>query len=132
MLFPNDLEILDIFRGGPRPCPEQYADDLLRLQREGYLLPGLLREETYEGTSEFAPGYTENIPVTWRLTKKGQDALAEAEERRNQVAKEAAKEARQRISDRAFQVFLVLLGGILALFSDHLPRIVHWVSSLFH
>lgn len=66
-------------------------------------------------------------PTTWIITPRGDDALAEFE----QVVKNHSEEKSQKKKDRAFDVFLVILGAIVGLLIEHFSGIVSWIVSLF-
>lgn len=62
------------------------------------------------------------------LTPKGLARLQELEDRR----KNSADIVSEKKKNNVFQVMLVLLGGVITLFIEHLPAIIEFISSLFH
>ena len=66
-------------------------------------------------------------PTAWIITPYGEDALAEFEN----VAKQKADEKAQKKKDRAFDVFLVLLGAVIGLLIEHFSGVLGWITSLF-
>lgn len=66
-------------------------------------------------------------PTAWIITPRGEDALAEFE----QVVKNHSEEKSQKKKDRAFDVFLVILGAIVGLLIEHFSGIIGWLVSLF-
>ena len=78
----------------------------------------------------------------WVLSQKGQAILQthEAEltakeelikQEQEQATKQTAEQKAAQKSERAFQIFLVLLGAIIGLLVSNLERLVAWISSLF-
>lgn len=49
----------------------------------------------------------------------------------DQAAKETAEQIAAQKSDRAFQIFLVLLGAAVGLLFSNLERLIAWIASLF-
>ena len=66
-------------------------------------------------------------PTAWIITPRGEDALAEFEA----VSKQKSDEHAQKKKDRAFDVFLVILGTVIGLFVEHFSGIISWIVSLF-
>lgn len=89
------------------------------------------REQKYiEPNSYRAEGSPDDLsinPTSWRLTPRGEDALAEFEYR----AKQDAKNDTEKKKERVFQVLLVFLGAIVGLLIEHFSGITDWISSLF-
>ena len=67
--------------------------------------------ELKEQSGEFCISST-----TWIITPYGEDALAEFEN----VAKQKSDEKSQKKMDRAFDIFLVLLGAVVGVLIEHL------------
>ena len=67
------------------------------------------------------------IPTSWRLTPRGEDALAEFEYRAKQDTNNDAEKKRERV----FQVLLVFLGAIIGLLIERFSGITDWINSLF-
>lgn len=89
------------------------------------------REQKYiEPNSYRTEGSPDDLsinPTSWRLTPRGEDALAEFEYR----AKQDAKNDTEKKKERVFQVLLVFLGAIVGLLIEHFSGITDWISSLF-
>lgn len=73
------------------------------------------------------PGEFYMNPTAWIITPRGEDALAEFEA----VSKQKSDEKAQKKKDRAFDVFLVILGAVIGLLVEHFSGIVSWILSLF-
>lgn len=89
------------------------------------------REQKYiEPNSYKTEGPLEDLsinPTSWRLTPRGEDALAEFEYRAKQDAKSDSEKKRERI----FQVLLVFLGAVIGLLIERISGITDWISSFF-
>ena len=66
-------------------------------------------------------------PTTWIITPCGEDALAEFE----QVMQHHSEEKAQKKKDRAFDIFLVILGAVIGLLVEHFSGIIGLIVSLF-
>ena len=89
------------------------------------------REQKYiEPNSYRTEGSPDDLsinPTSWRLTPRGEDALAEFEYRAKQESKNDSENKRERI----FQVLLVFLGAIIGLLIERISGITAWISSFF-
>lgn len=66
------------------------------------------------------------------------DVLSKAEKEASNASKKESKNKKEKISDRLFQIFLVVLGYMLGLLTDNLPAVIRffqkipaWLSTLF-
>lgn len=87
-------------------------------------------QEYIEPNSYRAEGTPDDLyinPTSWRLTPRGDDALAEYE----QVMKNHSEENAQQKKSRIFEIFLVLLGAVIGYLIDHISNIISWIVSLF-
>ena len=103
------VEVLNALKA--KGCKPSEAHDLLQNLLDEGLISGRLG--AYERIS---------------LTPKGIARLQELEDRR----KNSADIISEKKKNNVFQVMLVLLGGVITLFIEHLPAIIEFISSLLH
>ena len=113
MLSDENYNALLKFRSGP---VSGKMDSRMRYFREQkYIEPNSYR-------TEGSPDDLSINPTSWRLTPRGEDALAEFEYRAKQESKNDSE---------IFQVLLVFLGAIIGLFIERISGITAWISSFF-
>ncbi len=121
MLSDENYNALLKFRSGP---VSGKMDSRLRYFREQkYIEPNSYR-------TEGSPDDLSINPTSWRLTPRGEDALAEFEYIHN---KDAQDERSQRF-DRKMQVLNIavpLITFIAGLLAEHFSGIISWIISLF-
>ena len=118
MLSDENYNALLKFRSGP---VSGKMDSRMRYFREQkYIEPNSYR-------TEGSPDDLSINPTSWRLTPRGEDALAEFEYRAKQDSKNDSENKRERI----FQVLLVFLGAIIGLLIERISGITAWISSFF-
>ena len=118
MLSEENYHVLLKFRSVP---VSGKMDNRMRYFREQkYIEPNSYR---FDGS----PDDLSINPTSWRLTPRGEDALAEFEYRAKQDSKNNAEKKRERV----FQVLLVFLGAIIGLLIEHFSGISDWIKSLF-
>lgn len=121
MLSESNYNALVKFRGGSIPLSaKDMTDEVSYFKEMEYIVPDKFgfREEKSEFVS-FATSY--------KLTPRGEDALAEFEYRAKQDAKNDSAKKKEHI----FQVLLVFLGAIIGLFIERFSGIAEWIMSLF-
>ena len=118
MLSDENYNALLKFRSGP---VSGKMDNRIRYFREQkYIEPNSYK-------TEGSPDDLSITPTSWRLTPRGEDALAEFEYRAKQDTKNDAEKKRERV----FQVLLVFLGAIIGLLIERFSGIADWINSLF-
>ena len=121
MLSPENYNALLKFRSGPSSGK---MDSRMRyFCEQNFIEPNGYR-------TEGSPDDLSIIPTSWRLTPRGEDALAEFEYVHN---KDSQDERRQRL-DRKIAVLGIavsLVTFILGLLAEHFVGIADWISSLF-
>ena len=118
MLSEENYHALLKFRSGPVSGKMDNRTRYFREQK--YIEPNSYR---FDGS----PDDLSINPTSWRLTPRGEDALAEFEYRAKQDAKNDTEKKRERV----FQVLLVFLGAIIGLLIEYFSGVADWVSSLF-
>ena len=120
MLSKSNYEFLAKFRSKPAydsvksDTRFKYFCELQYIEPESYVRSGELDDISI-------------TPIAFRLTPRGEDALAEFEQTIDNLAKNNAEKKASRI----FQIFLVIFGAIVTLFIEHIADIIAWVISLF-
>ena len=121
MLSESNYNALVKFRSDSIPLSSKdMTDEVSYFKEMEFITPDKFgfREEKSEFVS-FATFY--------KLTPRGEDALAEFEYRASQDAKNDSAKKKEHI----FQVFLVFLGAIIGLLIERFSGITDWFSSLF-
>lgn len=121
MLSESNYNALKQYRGGLHTGPK-VTDTLLYFHEQGYITPVTPLACYNLGTGKGAIN-----PTEWKLTPKGDDALAEFE----YVHGKDAQEDSEKKADKKFQVLLVFLGALVGLFVEHFSGITEWFVSLF-
>lgn len=123
MISKASYETLVKFRDGPIEVDDR-EDRIISLIDDHLIEP----DETYS-VDRSSPGfyYIQVIPKTWRITLLGKDVLSEYEE----VMRQQSEQVRQKKSDRAFEIFLVILAYALGIFTPYIMRFVQWLPTLF-
>lgn len=112
MLSKPDYELLVQYRND-FPAPDRSV--WMQAQRfDRFVQQKLVTVSSYVRRS--FPGVGECVvPETWIVTLSGEDLLSEYE----QAEKEQRAQNADKVSDRMFQIFLVLLTLVLTLFFEH-------------
>jgi hypothetical protein len=121
VLSESNYNALVRFRGKSIPISaKETTDEISYFKEMGYIAPdefGFCEEK-----NEFF-----SLAVSYKLTPRGEDALAEFEYRANQEAKNDSAKKKEHI----FQILLVFLGAIIGLLIERFSGITDWISSFF-
>lgn len=112
MLSEPDYKLLVQYRKdfpAPDPSDRMQAQRFDRFVQEKRVAVSSYIQHTYPGIGECV------VPDTWIVTLSGEDLLLEYE----QAEKEQRAQNADKVTDRAFQIFLVVLTVVLTLLFEH-------------
>ena len=71
-------------------------------------------------------------PGLWELTAEGRSALEQWNEDVENAAEKMRQQRAEKKKDRIFDLVKLVLGGVIALFFEHIAEIFAFIKGLFH